>query len=162
MVSWAERIGPHWHVWVYVCRTCHDICLCMTSSLHCAISLFNSLPIQHNVPWPAFLQARFNIPSDGRSLKELIAYDCRWRGREPCTCLPDSGPLPPCVEFPWFYTDPSATSTAVTSTSPQLSPNSAHPPTEVSTSSVSSLTTANVTDVKTGDGTRNHSFGIFL
>ncbi|KAL5967198.1 Nuclear receptor-binding protein [Taenia solium] len=109
------------------------------------------LHLQHNVPWPAFLQARFNIPSDGRSLEELIAYDCRWRGREPCTCLPDSGPLPPCVEFPWFYNDLSATSNTVTNTSPQLSPNSARPSAEVSSNSVSPLTTANVTDAKTGD-----------
>lgn len=38
-------------------------------------------------------------------MEDLIAYDCQWRGREPCTCLLDAqGPLPPCVEFPWFYT----------------------------------------------------------
>ncbi|VUZ52186.1 unnamed protein product, partial [Hymenolepis diminuta] len=60
------------------------------------------LHLQHNVPWPAFLQARFNIPPDGRSMENLIAYDCRWRCREPCTCLPDIS-LPPCVEFPWLY-----------------------------------------------------------
>ncbi|KAM3172267.1 hypothetical protein ACTXT7_014897 [Hymenolepis weldensis] len=60
------------------------------------------LHLQHNVPWPAFLQARFNIPPDGRSMENLIAYDCRWRCREPCTCLPDIF-LPPCVEFPWLY-----------------------------------------------------------
>lgn len=54
------------------------------------------------MPWPAFLQARFNIPPDGRSMENLIAYDCRWRCREPCTCLPDIS-LPPCVEFPWLY-----------------------------------------------------------
>ncbi|VDD77395.1 unnamed protein product [Mesocestoides corti] len=61
------------------------------------------LHLQHNVPWPAYLQARFNIPPDGRALDDLIAYDCRWRGREPCTCLGDSAPMPPCVEFPWLY-----------------------------------------------------------
>ncbi|VDM30354.1 unnamed protein product [Hydatigera taeniaeformis] len=108
------------------------------------------LHLQHNVPWPAFLQARFNIPSDGRSLKELIAYDCRWRGREPCTCLPDSGPLPPCVEFPWFYNDPSATSTAVINASPQLSPDPARPASEVPFSTVPSLSTT-ATDAKIGD-----------
>ncbi|CDS39446.1 nuclear receptor binding protein [Echinococcus multilocularis] len=113
--------------------------------------LFN-LHLQHNVPWPAFLQARFNIPPDGRSLNELIAYDCRWRGREPCTCLPDSGPLPPCVEFPWFYTDPSATCTTATNASPQPSPDTTYHSSDASLNSVPPVATANVTDAKTGDG----------
>lgn len=95
------------------------------------------------MPWPAFLQARFNIPPDGRSLDELIAYDCRWRSREPCTCLPDAGILPPCVEFPWFYTDPSTTPTTDTATpiAPQPSPDPIRQPTEVFS-----------TEAKTGDG----------
>ncbi|KAH8868777.1 Nuclear receptor-binding protein [Schistosoma japonicum] len=51
-----------------------------------------------------FLQARFGIPIDGRSTEELIAYDCRWRSRQPCRCLAsiDGSLLPPCVEFPWL------------------------------------------------------------
>lgn len=60
--------------------------------------------MQHNIPWPGFLQARFGIPNDGRSTEELIAYDCRWRSRQPCRCLAsvDGSLLPPCVEFPWL------------------------------------------------------------
>ncbi|KAF6777944.1 Nuclear receptor binding protein [Paragonimus kellicotti] len=63
------------------------------------------LHLQHSIPWPAFLQARYNLPADGRLIEDLIAYDCRWRSRQPCRCLlPSGGPLlPPCVEFPWLY-----------------------------------------------------------
>ncbi|CAH8647563.1 unnamed protein product [Heterobilharzia americana] len=62
------------------------------------------LHLQHNIPWPGFLQARFGIPSDGRSTEELISYDCRWRSRQPCRCFAaiDGSLLPPCVEFPWL------------------------------------------------------------
>ncbi|VDP83029.1 unnamed protein product [Echinostoma caproni] len=62
------------------------------------------LHLRHSIPWPAFLQARFNLPPDGRSIEELISYDCRWRSRQPCRCLVSSGGplLPPCVEFPWL------------------------------------------------------------
>ncbi|VDQ05534.1 unnamed protein product [Trichobilharzia regenti] len=62
------------------------------------------LHLQHNIPWPGFLQARLGIPSDGRSTEELIAYDCRWRSRQPCRCYAalDGSLLPPCVEFPWL------------------------------------------------------------
>ncbi|VDN99219.1 unnamed protein product [Rodentolepis nana] len=70
--------------------------------LHLQVRYLAFFSPSHNVPWPAFLQARFNIPPDGRSMEDLIAYDCRWRCREPCTCLPDIS-LPPCVEFPWLY-----------------------------------------------------------
>ncbi|TGZ58894.1 hypothetical protein CRM22_009369 [Opisthorchis felineus] len=70
------------------------------------------LHLQHNIPWPAHLQARFNLPTDGRSMEELIAYDCRWRSRQPCRCLVPMGGhlLPPCVEFPWLCPPASAVS----------------------------------------------------
>lgn len=37
-------------------------------------------------------------------MEELIAYDCRWRSRQPCRCYVASGGsiFPPCVEFPWL------------------------------------------------------------
>ncbi|VEL12025.1 unnamed protein product [Protopolystoma xenopodis] len=62
------------------------------------------LHLQHNIPWPAYLQARYGLPSDGRQLSELIAYDCKWRSRQPCYCFSAHGVpvLPPCVEFPWL------------------------------------------------------------
>lgn len=74
------------------------------------------LSFQHNIPWPGFLQARFNIPVDGRPMEEMIAYDCRWRNREPCTCIPDVT-LPPCVEFPWLYAKISASNLPAAGTS---------------------------------------------
>ncbi|OON19844.1 hypothetical protein X801_04283, partial [Opisthorchis viverrini] len=57
-------------------------------------------------------RARFNLPADGRSMEELIAYDCRWRSRQPCRCFVPMGGhlLPPCVEFPWLCPPASAVS----------------------------------------------------
>ncbi|KAL7059155.1 hypothetical protein AAHC03_013249 [Spirometra sp. Aus1] len=88
------------------------------------------LHLQHNIPWPAFLQARYKIPVDGRTIDELIAYDCRWRSRQRCYCLVAQGGqvMPPCVEFPWQYEPPSAV-VATTTASPQQPTDVEPPPT---------------------------------
>ncbi|KAA0191115.1 Nuclear receptor binding protein [Fasciolopsis buskii] len=99
------------------------------------------LHLRHSIPWPAFLQARFNLPPDGRSIEELISYDCRWRSRQPCRCLVSSGGplLPPCVEFPWLCPSASTTSWDVgtaasgapaTESQPTISPSNIVLPTE--------------------------------
>uniref|UniRef100_A0A0X3NSS5 Protein kinase domain-containing protein n=1 Tax=Schistocephalus solidus TaxID=70667 RepID=A0A0X3NSS5_SCHSO len=81
------------------------------------------LHLQHNIPWPAFLQARYKIPVDGRTVEELMAYDCRWRSRQRCYCLVAHGGqvMPPCVEFPWQYEPPPAV-LATANTAPHVSP----------------------------------------
>ncbi|CAH8659697.1 unnamed protein product [Schistosoma bovis] len=92
------------HLPAYLISPCYHCREFLANEAKITPEILLDLHLQHNIPWPGFLQARFGIPNDGRSTEELIAYDCRWRSRQPCRCLAsvDGSLLPPCVEFPWL------------------------------------------------------------
>ncbi|KAH8868775.1 Nuclear receptor-binding protein [Schistosoma japonicum] len=92
------------HLPAYLISPCYHCREFLAHEAKITPEILLDLHLQHNIPWPGFLQARFGIPIDGRSTEELIAYDCRWRSRQPCRCLAsiDGSLLPPCVEFPWL------------------------------------------------------------
>uniref|UniRef100_A0A1I8HC56 Mucin-19 n=1 Tax=Macrostomum lignano TaxID=282301 RepID=A0A1I8HC56_9PLAT len=79
------------------------------SAKECGISAFMLwfLHLQHQIPYPYFLQQRLRYPP-GRVGEAEIRYEMRHRGRQPCTCLRDRATgrplvMPPCTEFPEDY-----------------------------------------------------------
>uniref|UniRef100_A0A1I8HHV0 Uncharacterized protein n=1 Tax=Macrostomum lignano TaxID=282301 RepID=A0A1I8HHV0_9PLAT len=79
------------------------------SARECGISAFMLwfLHLQHQIPYPYFLQQRLRYPP-GRVGEAEIRYEMRHRGRQPCTCLRDRATgqplvMPPCTEFPEDY-----------------------------------------------------------
>ncbi|KAH9579020.1 Nuclear receptor-binding protein [Schistosoma haematobium] len=139
------------HLPAYLISPCYHCREFLANEAKITPEILLDLHLQHNIPWPGFLQARFGIPNDDRSTEELIAYDCRWRSRQPCRCLAsvDGSLLPPCVEFPWLTPTVSTGSFEVTDISANQS--KLNKQDSLNTQVVAEISSPTTTDPRTSD-----------
>ncbi|CAH8675741.1 unnamed protein product [Schistosoma rodhaini] len=139
------------HLPAYLISPCYHCREFLANEAKITPEILLDLHLQHNIPWPGFLQARFGIPNDGRSTEELIAYDCRWRSRQPCRCLTsvDGSLLPPCVEFPWLTPTVSTGSFEVTDVSANQSKLDKQD--SLNTQTIAEVSSPTTTDPRTSD-----------
>ncbi|CAH8583181.1 unnamed protein product [Schistosoma turkestanicum] len=139
------------HLPAYLISPCYHCREFLANEAKITPEILLDLHLQHNIPWPGFLQARFGIPNDGRSNEELIAYDCRWRSRQPCRCLisVDGSLLPPCVEFPWLA--PTVSSGPLEVTDISVNQNKLDTQDSSNTQSTAEISAASTTNLPTFD-----------